>query len=541
MSRNSLLLLSLFLILLGFFGWQNTIELRAEEPRRAIVSLEMFLSGEYVIPQINGWSYYNKPPVFNWIMTAFFWLFGSVSEWVVRLPSLLSLVVLAGLHFKFVRRFVSKEVAVLSALFFLTGAEILFYGSVNSGEIDPFYALVVYLQVMAIFIFYQQKNFWKLFLWSYFLVAVGFLTKGLPSLAFQALTLLAVAVYHRNWRLLFTIPHVAGVLLMLLLCSSYFYAYGLQEDVTGFLVRQFKEASQRTGLETAASDTLQQLFLFPLQVAKLLLPWSLLAVFFFRRFKTNLKANPLLSFAVIFIVANIPIYWISGDYKARYLFMFLPFFTLLLAYFYVENRLAMPKMRQVIKTVFGVMACALPLAMFSLAFIPQLKDIPALYWRLAIMALISAGAAFIYIKSEAKILAMVVVMAVARLGLNLFYLPAWQNDEGVASYRESIGEMLEITGDEQIFLYGKPHHFTSDASIGPLTFEEKELTTAPLLAYQIPYYISRANKKIMHFTPQLKEGKYHLAPAEMIDKEDQEVLFRLRDHWQHRDYVLIRP
>ena len=36
------------LIIIALFGWNNIVELRAEEPRRAIVSMEMILTGDYL-------------------------------------------------------------------------------------------------------------------------------------------------------------------------------------------------------------------------------------------------------------------------------------------------------------------------------------------------------------------------------------------------------------------------------------------------------------------------------------------------------------
>jgi 4-amino-4-deoxy-L-arabinose transferase-like glycosyltransferase len=50
----------------------NIVELRGEEPRRAIVAMEMDITGEYVVPKINGWNYYNKPPLFNWVLAGLF-------------------------------------------------------------------------------------------------------------------------------------------------------------------------------------------------------------------------------------------------------------------------------------------------------------------------------------------------------------------------------------------------------------------------------------------------------------------------------------
>ncbi|MDZ7847761.1 MAG: hypothetical protein U5L96_13895 [Owenweeksia sp.] len=46
MKQRNLWILAGILLTIGLFGWQNVMELRAEEPRRATVSLEMLLTGE---------------------------------------------------------------------------------------------------------------------------------------------------------------------------------------------------------------------------------------------------------------------------------------------------------------------------------------------------------------------------------------------------------------------------------------------------------------------------------------------------------------
>ncbi len=542
MANNRILILASLLLIIGLFGWQSAIELRAEEPRRAIVSIEMFLTGEYIVPHINGWSYYNKPPVFNWVMAACFWLFGSMSEWVVRLPSLLSLVTLATVHYFFSRRYLSQKVALLSAFFYLTAAEVLLYGAVNSGEIDPFYALLAYLQVMVLFHFHQRRRWYAMFLISYFFVALGFLVKGLPSIAFQGLTLVGMAVYHRQWKILFHPAHFAGLGFFLLVSAAYFYPYALQDDLPGFLVRQYKEAAMRTGLETSSSDTFWQSLTFPLQMAKLLLPWSLLAVFMFqKKFRSKLRNNPLLAFSALFIVVNIPVYWISGDFKPRYYYMFFPFILLLLSWFYQDAAERMGWARKLTHSLLAVMACLLPLGFIILLFIPAMTVVPDLSMRVFAMSALGLLAAVIFFRAKSKLIAMVLVMAVARLGLNLFYMPAWQADKNVAYARQRVSEILQITGDEKVYLYGEPYVFSSDASLGPLTFEKVELTTAPIISYRIPYYLSRSNRQVMTFTEELKAGEYHLAPADMIDSSRFEVLYRIDDPWQKKEYLLIRP
>ena len=91
----------LFPLLLGVSYFYNswTQPLLADEPTRTIVSLEMLLRGG-AFPTINNEAYLNKPPLYNWILVPFLMVFGE-SEWVVRLPAILSLLALGYLIFYF--------------------------------------------------------------------------------------------------------------------------------------------------------------------------------------------------------------------------------------------------------------------------------------------------------------------------------------------------------------------------------------------------------------------------------------------------------
>ena len=68
------------LIHLGYYP------LNGDEPRRAIVSIEMLHSGNYILPTTMGWEYYNKPPVYNWIMTLCMFFTGSPRKYQYDFP-----------------------------------------------------------------------------------------------------------------------------------------------------------------------------------------------------------------------------------------------------------------------------------------------------------------------------------------------------------------------------------------------------------------------------------------------------------------------
>src|ERR1043165_5420135 len=77
--------------------------LNGDEPRRAIVAIEMRQSGNFIMPTTLGWEYYNKPPLFNWIISALMFITGSESEWVVRLPSLIAILLWGFCNFKILK------------------------------------------------------------------------------------------------------------------------------------------------------------------------------------------------------------------------------------------------------------------------------------------------------------------------------------------------------------------------------------------------------------------------------------------------------
>ena len=103
------------------------LELRLEEPRRALVALEMMMRNSYLVPEINGELYFTKPPLFNWMIAISFWLAGNKSEWAARLPGILSYFATGAVLYWFAKKYFLKEKALLSAFFFLNSSDQLLF------------------------------------------------------------------------------------------------------------------------------------------------------------------------------------------------------------------------------------------------------------------------------------------------------------------------------------------------------------------------------------------------------------------------------
>lgn len=100
--RSWKILLALLLLTVPFLGLTdfNT----KGEPREAIVALSMLDSGNWILPMGDGDDMAYKPPFFHWCVAAVATLTGSLDEFASRLPSALSMIVMAWCMLQFAGR-----------------------------------------------------------------------------------------------------------------------------------------------------------------------------------------------------------------------------------------------------------------------------------------------------------------------------------------------------------------------------------------------------------------------------------------------------
>ncbi len=464
--------------------------LHFEEPRRAIVALEMELSGNWWVPTINGHFYYNKPPIYNWFLIVLYKLFG-YEEWVIRLPSVMSLLLLGAGHFYFFRKRLGAEVAFLSALFWVTSADLLFYFSFQ-GEIDLFYTLIVYVQVLTIFYSFERKHYWALFLLSYLLCGIGFLTKGLPSLAFQALTLVALFTYKKQFWKLVSLQHVAGIVLLFGVIGGFFWQYSQFNDPVPYLLRLLTESTRRTAVgENSWWETVAHLFTFPAMPAKLLLPWLLFLPAAWYGWKNMVShVPPWIQYAALFLIANLPLYWLSAGTRERYLYMFLPFFFLILAYWLTiaqkENRAT---------NIALILTLVLTSAGFALPFVGSLQIVDHLYMVAGFFIAFGGFMAYlIYTKRGHPLMLFAIMFLGTRIVFNLTVLPVRANKAKEENYKGQVIQMLSLTGNDPVDL-----KVASSYSTYPIPFTGDSITYHEIdwPPYQVSYYLSRANRSIL--------------------------------------------
>lgn len=432
------------------------LPLFADEPTRANVALEMIISGNYAVPTIGGEYYYNKPPLYNWILAGLYLLTGSYSEFVTRLPALIPMFLFAVTIYYTVNYFLkNKQIAVLSGIFFLINGRMLIYDSML-GHIDIFYSWLTYISFMSIYFFYQRGQWIYLFLVSYLLTSITFLAKGLPSIVFQGLTILALLIYTRNFKKILSWQHVLSGMICLLITAAYFLNYyQFNPNLEGYFSTIWSQSSQRTPVTTGIDKTLLHLVSFPFEHLFHLFPVSILVLFcLHKKFWSGLMNNEFLKFITIIFLANIWVYWLSSETRPRYLLMLYPFVFIVWAHAFYTYRASLPKINLLARYLFLGLAIIVTLGLPAVFYFGLEKYVAYLPFKVLFIFLACALCTWlIYRLKNEYILPFIAFLLLMRLAFSWFVLPHRLHNGENHYYREAAIEMGRISKNEPFYFY----------------------------------------------------------------------------------------
>jgi len=516
------------IIHLGYFP------LNGDEPRRAIVSIEMLESGNYIKPTTLGWDYYNKPPVYNWVIVFFIKLTGTCSELAIRLPSLVFMIIWGVVNFYITKRLIPDFLAALSSIFLLTSFDIYFWGLNNGGEIDIFYSFIVYLQVISIFYFNLQRKWLLLFIFSYALCAVGLLTKGFPSVLFQVFTLIALAVYNRSVRFIFTWQHLVGCITFLLLAGAYFYAYSYFNNPWIYLGDLLKESFNKSAFGEYSERLVYKILTYPFSFLKILLPWSVLLVFAWRKNVRDIWQQPLVFFSLLFILFNIAPYWFTGHPRMRYVYMFLPFAMFIIVFLF--HRLVQ-QYEKPVRLFLLKAGYIFVLFLLGLVVLPFFYDLSFLY--LAISYLLLSVFIIGYFKLHFPgILKFCLGIVLLRLVFALLIIPLKYRDTS-NKYPQHMAAMAAINSYESVSIYKRPEQLDLTIDLKMTDLKLGSIPAIPYMAYQIPYYYYLSTGRVVTYDTLLQVNKNYIGFESDLKDYRIKVFYSFRDANQNNDNVLL--
>ena len=447
------LLVGLMIVLVSHLGYLP-LDTRSDEPRRALVALEMMISNDYVTPTLNGALYLNKPPLYSWFIAASYHLFGNYSSFALRFPMLVSLLLFGLTIYGFVRRYVSPTVGFAVAMMVMTNGRVLLYDSLL-GLIEITFSWVIYTAMLLVFHFDRKRQYTLLYLTTYGLTAIGFLMKGLPPVAFQVLTLLGWFIYTKQVRRLLHPAHLAGIVLFMLITGGYYWAYFSRNaiplsSVAGVL---FSESAKRTGLQFGLGKTLLHLLTFPFEVFYHFVPYLLLLALLIRRGLWGVvKKNSFIAFNALTFSTNVLIYWTSPQVYGRYLIGLVPLLFTVLAYLYYDKTTPADRSRWWVERIWLILTISIAVGCWVTLFLPTTESISGVIWKTAIVSGLLAVLAWQQTRPSLNRLGlMLAVMIVIRLGINWLALPGRLTTR--LFYKDSAEQAARLTLGKPLYGY----------------------------------------------------------------------------------------
>ncbi len=184
--------------------WMSTLSVRPlyepDEGRYAEVPREMFVSGDWVTPRLNGIKFFDKPPLQYWATASAYTLFGP-SEWTARIWSALVGLLGALAAWWAARSLYDTRIGLASALV-LIGAPLWILGS-NLTTTDIGVGALLGSAALVFAVAYQNREP-RLYPLIWLLVGLAFLAKGLIALVLPGITLLLYGAVTRQFSAFFS-------------------------------------------------------------------------------------------------------------------------------------------------------------------------------------------------------------------------------------------------------------------------------------------------------------------------------------------------
>ncbi len=217
--RLTLLLSVAFLLCLGLHPYITPSEARYIE-----IARQMVVSGDWIIPHINGVPYFEKPPLFYWMEAGMFSLFGW-GEFSGRLLTALLSVALCMLTYALASVLYTRREGVAAALVLATTWLGFSLSRVVMLDV-PLTVCVTATMLCFIMAAREEKpRAWVVYT-MYVAAALGMLAKGLVAIALPGMIVLAWLVLTKRWALLLKLRLPTGIVLFLVIALPWHIAAG---------------------------------------------------------------------------------------------------------------------------------------------------------------------------------------------------------------------------------------------------------------------------------------------------------------------------
>lgn len=509
LSKDSLLFLILVGLLLipAYFTNITRHTMNHDESLRALVALEMKLSGDYITPTMGAKYYYKKPPIYNWIVASYYKISNDYSELATRLPMLLSLFAFALTIFYVTKRKYGLQFGIIAGLLYLIYPRIIGYETLY-GLIDISYSWLVFITFIATYYLFKKEKYLALFALSYTLTAITFLMKGIPSIAYQGITLLIVFVMGKKFLKLFSWQHIVGILPLFTILGAYYYSYYLKnpDNLEPLLTTIFNESADKSAIAFGFFDIVLHAFQFTGEIMYNYLPATFVLFFLFHsKSRQFIKNDDFLIFLLVAFVGNISIYFISPTTYMRYVLPHMGLLVIAFVVLYYKNKEA--GKTQLIKyiDVFFLMVSYLILAgLISFGFIPDFNIVSYKWAKVALLSIVLLGTIYWFQqKKNYRMELFIIALLVFKLGFNMFIIPARAHN----NFRNEMREKCRNYGKE---------------------FQGKKVILTENIVKTTHFYLSAAKQELIPYSMDTTHIDYLMGHTMKYDITNKEVVDSFR-------------
>ena len=180
-----------------------------DESRYAEIPREMLVSGDWVVPHLNGVRYFEKPVLGYWFNALSIMLFGE-NAFAIRLSSAIAAGISALIVFVLAWRFAGRcSAGILAALIQLTCLLPFAIGGLT--VLDSVLSMLLTAGMASFFFAHEENIRPKKILWLALFGAfcgLAFLTKGFLAFAVPMVTIVPFMIWEGRWRDIFRIPWI---------------------------------------------------------------------------------------------------------------------------------------------------------------------------------------------------------------------------------------------------------------------------------------------------------------------------------------------
>lgn len=319
--------------LLFFFGLGSRDFWAPVEPRYGEIVRVMFISGEWIVPTVNGDLYTDKPILYFWLALLASKIFGSVSEWTVRWPAALGGVGFVVTTYFIGRDFFSARVGLFASIILATSMRVIWES--RWAHLDAlfcfFFALTIYFGARALL----RKGGPHEVLLAYVFMALAVLTKGLIGVVLPGLLFAAFVLAQRDWRLIGAAKLPLGIGTFLLVAAPWFYL--VSQETGGRWLSDFIYI-HHVRRYTAGAGHREPFYYYLTTLPVDFLPWTVFAIPALAAYRSyrRIWTDPVKRFFILWFLVVLVFFSLSDTKRDLYLMPLLPVLALLVANYLVD-------------------------------------------------------------------------------------------------------------------------------------------------------------------------------------------------------------